>query len=83
MDFAVAANGRNDGPHRSMSEAGRISAVGRSQQAGFSAHAKCCGTAFGELGSTTSTDLAPKSALAMSNDVQQTYLQVDELHHRL
>ena len=29
---------------------------GRSQQAGFSAHAKCCGTAFGEEGSERSSE---------------------------
>jgi len=28
-----------------------MAGMGRSQQAGFSAHAKCCGTAFGKEGS--------------------------------
>jgi len=31
-----------------------MAGLGRSQQAGFSAHAKCCGTAFGKEGSLPS-----------------------------
>jgi len=55
---AAAANDRKAGCNRSIAKPGRVTAMGRSSKASFSAHAKCCGTAFGKEGS-----LPPSEAL--------------------
>ena len=68
LDFAVAANGRIDGPQRGMAEGGSMTAKGRSPQAGLFAHPKFCGTAFDKAGSLVpSLHSARRSAKSASS----------------